>query len=148
MNSGFELLKPKVAKQFKRNMKCVIKQLMLSKQVLTVHLCDDKEIKGLNKQFRGKNKATDVLSFEAGEGAFAIPVLGDIVISVETARKQAKEEDHSLLEELTVLFVHGLLHLCGYDHERNEEEAVKHAEAEMFLLSMLKIPVEIALVAR
>src|SRR5690242_13802843 len=48
---GFELLKPKVAKQFKRNMKRAIKQLALSKQVLTVHLCDDKEIKALNKQF-------------------------------------------------------------------------------------------------
>ena len=148
MNSGFELLKPKVAKQFKRNMKRVIKQLALSKQVLTVHLCDDKEIKALNKQFRGKNKATDVLSFEAGEGAFAIPVLGDIVISIETARRQAKAASHGLLEELTVLFVHGILHLLGYDHEKSDAEAVKHAEAEMFLLSMLNVPVEIALVVR
>ncbi len=144
--SGFEQLKDKTAKRFKKNIKKTLKELGLKGQMLTVHLCDDKEIKALNKKFRKKNKATDVLSFEPGD--VALPVLGDIVISVETAKLQAKEYGHGLLEELSVLFVHGLLHLLGYDHEKSEEDETRQAEAEMHILSMIDLPVKIALVAR
>lgn len=147
--SGFELLKAKQAALLKKRIKYVIEVLGLQEQLLSVHLCDDAEIKSLNRKFRKKNKATDVLSFEANsDDSFNIPVLGDIVISVQRAQEQSEELGHDLDSELVVLFVHGLLHLLGYDHELSEDEALKQAEAEMFLLSGMDVPVERALVAR
>jgi probable rRNA maturation factor len=147
--SGFDLIKAKRATLLKKRIKKVMKALALENQLLSVHLCEDAEIRALNRRFRKKNKATDVLSFEANsDETLGIPVLGDIVISVETAQKQAVQFEHDLGDELCVLFVHGLLHLLGYDHEKSEEEAVKQAEAEMFVLSGIDVPVERALVAR
>jgi len=77
-------------------------------------LTDNKEIHALNKNFRNKDKPTDVLSFPSSLENY----LGDLIISVETASVQAKEYECSLLDELTRLSVHGLLHLLGYDHEK------------------------------
>lgn len=145
--SGFEGLEKKVATQFRKRIKSVLENLALDAQMLSVHLCDDAEIRELNRRFRKKNKATDVLSFE-GDSELFVPVLGDIVISIDTAHKQAEELGHTLLDELSVLFVHGLLHLLGYDHEKGDDEATRHAEAEMFILSAIDVPVERALVAR
>jgi probable rRNA maturation factor len=83
---------------------------------VTVLLTTDAAIRKLNRRFRGKNKATDVLSFPAGEiGAEGIA--GDLAISVTTALGQAAEQGHSLSTEIKVLILHGLLHLAGYDHE-------------------------------
>jgi probable rRNA maturation factor len=81
---------------------------------VTVLLTTDDGIRALNRRFRKKNKATDVLSFpvEAGFG-----LAGDLAISVETAARQAAEQGHRLSVELRVLMLHGLLHLAGYDHE-------------------------------
>ncbi|KAJ3692061.1 hypothetical protein LUZ60_012411 [Juncus effusus] len=95
---------------------------------ISVLLCDDDFIKKLNKEWRGEDKSTDVLSMSQHVPGLDIPVLllGDIVISVETAGRQAKERDHSLLDEIRILMVHGLLHLLGFDHEISEE-----AEEEM-----------------
>jgi probable rRNA maturation factor len=91
------------------------KAVRLKGQV-TVLLTTDAAIRRLNKQFRGKNKATDVLSFPAsGRGAEAIA--GDLAISVTTALGQAAEQGHSLSTEIKVLILHGLLHLAGFDHE-------------------------------
>ena len=91
------------------------KAVRLKGQV-TVLLTTDAAIRRLNKQFRGKNKATDVLSFPAsGRGAEAIA--GDLAISVTTALGQAVEQGHSLSTEIKVLVLHGLLHLAGFDHE-------------------------------
>jgi probable rRNA maturation factor len=77
---------------------------------VTVLLTTDLTIRRLNREFRGQNKATDVLSFPA-DG------LGDLAISVHTALRQAVEQGHSLSIEVKVLILHGLLHLAGYDHE-------------------------------
>ncbi len=85
-----------------------------------VMLTSDIELKRLNKAFRGKNKATDVLSFPAPEEAQ--DVAGDIAISLETALKQAGEHGHSLRDEIRVLMLHGLLHLDGEDHETDSGE--------------------------
>ena len=74
--------------------------------------------------------------------------MGDIVISLDTARRQAKEYGHKKKEEICALFVHGLLHVLGYDHERSEEESRRQAEAELFVLSGLDITEEIALTGR
>lgn len=149
--SGFEQLSLKDARYVKQKIKGVLATLGLEGRLLTVHLCDDAEIKALNRRFRKKNKATDVLSFEAvvDDGdPFAMQLLGDIVISVERAMAQAADAGHALKDELVVLFVHGLLHVLGYDHERGPSDAQKQAEAELFLLSEIDIPVEIALIGR
>jgi probable rRNA maturation factor len=86
-----------------------------------VLLADDRTLRRLNRDFRGKDKATDVLSFPAAEeirGEFA----GDLAISVETAARQAREHGHSLRDEVRVLLLHGLLHLNGMDHETDRGE--------------------------
>ena len=83
-------------------------------------LTTDEEIKKLNKLYRNKDKATDVLSFPL-ENIPGIP-LGSIVISVDTAKKGAKEFGHSIEDEIKLLFIHGLLHLLGYDHEVDNGE--------------------------
>ncbi|HET6979756.1 MAG TPA: rRNA maturation RNase YbeY [Pyrinomonadaceae bacterium] len=79
----------------------------------TIAFVSDKRIRELNRQFRGIDKATDVLSFPAEEEAN----LGDVAVSVETAAIQAKENGLTLDQEIAQLILHGLLHLSGYDHE-------------------------------
>lgn len=86
----------------------------------TIAFVSDKTIRQLNQQFRGIDKATDVLSFPAGDNDEAN--LGDIAISVETASAQAKENGLKFDEEVAQLILHGLLHLCGYDHETDDGE--------------------------
>lgn len=94
-------------------------------------LVDDTEIHRLNAAFRGKRKPTDVLSFPWQDGEREIPetpgenlsgFLGDVIISVEAARRNARMEGHSLLTEIQQLMLHGLLHLLGYDHETDRGE--------------------------
>ena len=82
---------------------------------VTIALVPDQRIRALNKQFRRKDRPTDVLSFPAEERGR----LGDIVIGIGVARAQAAEAGHPLGAELRVLALHGLLHLLGYDHERD-----------------------------
>ena len=80
-----------------------------------VLLTSDGEIRRLNRTFRKKNKVTDVLSFPAPREAAGMA--GDLAISLDTAARQAAEHGHSLRDELRILLLHGLLHLCGEDHE-------------------------------
>jgi probable rRNA maturation factor len=103
---------------------------------VTVLLTTDAAIRKLNRQFRGKNTATDVLSFPA-EGLGAHGIVGDLAISVTTALSQAAEQGHSLSTEIKVLILHGLLHLAGYDHEVDEG---KMARRESLLRANLKLP--------
>ena len=84
----------------------------------TIAFVSDSSIQKLNKQFRGVDKPTDVLSFPADER----DNLGDVAISVETAAKQAKENGLSFDDEIAQLILHGLLHLSGYDHETDNGE--------------------------
>lgn len=109
---------------------------------LSVLLCDDEFIRGLNAQWRQKDVPTDVLSFPMGDEQ----VLGDIVVSLDTARRQAEERGHDLHTELRVLLVHGLLHLLGHDHELPGQDA-SMAEAEDTLLRALGVP-QVGLVRR
>jgi probable rRNA maturation factor len=83
---------------------------------VTVALVADARVRALNRQYRRKDAATDVLSFPAGEPGD----LGDVVIAAGVARRQARDAGHSLQTELRVLALHGLLHLLGYDHERDD----------------------------
>lgn len=100
-----------------------------------VLLTSDAEIKRLNKAFRGKNKATDVLSFPASNEAEEMA--GDVAISLETALRQAKAHGHSLRDEVRVLMLHGLLHIDGEDHEADSGEM---AEREAGLRKVLQLP--------
>ena len=84
----------------------------------TIAFVSDKRIRELNRQFRGIDKATDVLSFPAEEKLN----LGDIAVSVDTAAMQARENGLTLEGEIAQLILHGLLHLCGYDHETDNGE--------------------------
>jgi probable rRNA maturation factor len=96
---------------------------------VTVLLTGDAAMRDLNRRFRGKNTATDVLSFPAanlvqnqGKNRGKIQEIGDVAISVETAQRQSAEQGHSLAIEIKVLMLHGLLHLAGYDHENDGGE--------------------------
>jgi probable rRNA maturation factor len=112
---------------------------------VAVLLADDPTLKRLNRDFRGKNKATDVLSFpaptedEGGQAHYA----GDIAISLDTAARAAEQYGHTLRDEIRILLLHGLLHLNGMDHETDSGEmAAREAE----LRTQLKLPV--SLIAR
>ncbi|MGG3161784.1 rRNA maturation RNase YbeY [Geobacillus stearothermophilus] len=107
-----------------------------------VSFVDNERIRLMNRDYRGKDAPTDVLSFaleEEGEGEVDIIgadmplVLGDIVISIPKAKEQAEEYGHSFMRELGFLAVHGFLHLLGYDHETEEEERVMFAKQEEIL---------------
>jgi len=92
---------------------------------LSILLCDDALIRQLNRDYRGIDRPTDVLAFAMteGEGAALHPeLLGDVVISLPTATKQARRAGKTISSEVTMLLAHGLLHLLGYDHREPEEE--------------------------
>jgi len=86
---------------------------------VTVAVVGDARVRALNRRYRGVDRATDVLSFPADGGPFDAGFLGDVVIAGGVARRQAREAGHPLTRELRVLALHGLLHLLGYDHERD-----------------------------
>lgn len=105
-----------------------------------VLLCNDAAIHDLNLQYRGKDRPTDVLSFALNEGdepeiidGPETELLGDIIISLDTAGRQAEEYGHSLERELAYLTVHGILHLLGYDHEIEEDQLEMRREEEHIL---------------
>ena len=90
---------------------------------VSISFVDNVEIKELNKMYRNMDKATDVLSFPMDEDILVpMPLLGDIIISIETAREQANELGHSLNREICYLIAHSMFHLMGYDHMEEEEK--------------------------
>ena len=113
---------------------------------VSVTLCDNEYIRRLNKKFRDKDSATDVLSFPMYEnGEFDIgecisgAMLGDIVISLERAAEQAKELGHGFLREVAFLAIHSTLHLLGYDHERSKEDDEAQCEAQREIIAEVEI---------
>lgn len=101
---------------------------------IAIALVGDARMRALNREYRGKNQPTDVLSFPADpadvrEGEADTPSLGDVVIATGVARRQAREAGHALASELKVLALHGLLHLLGYDHE-SPDDAGRMARVE------------------
>ncbi|KAG5524785.1 hypothetical protein RHGRI_031448 [Rhododendron griersonianum] len=106
---------------------------------LSLVFCNDEFIRQLNKEWRDEDHATDVLSMSQHVPELKIPILmlGDIVISVETAARQAEERGHSLVDEIRILMVHGLLHLLGFDHEISDEAEAEMEEEEELLLKTL-----------
>ena len=104
---------------------------------VSVLLTDDPHMTQLNRKYREIDGPTDVLAFAIQEGEDNIDlnanVLGDVVISLETAERQAKEETHSLEEEVAFLTVHGVLHLLGYDHQSQNEGCVMFEKQDIIL---------------
>jgi probable rRNA maturation factor len=103
----------------------MLKELELEHAELSVLLTDDRRIHELNRRYRGKDKPTDVLAFELDGGGGSddgAGCLGDVVISLDTASRQAKGKRLPLLHEVRLLLAHGLLHLLGYDHARPAEK--------------------------
>lgn len=91
---------------------------------LSVALIGNGEMRKLNARYRKKDYPTDVLSFPAAQDMPAgVRLLGDVIISVDKAKEQAKDRGRSLDEEMTTLLIHGVLHLLGYDHERSVRDA-------------------------
>lgn len=112
------------ASQLKKMARGILQLVDQDQAELSVALVDNAEIRKLNAKFRARDYPTDVLSFPVGD---ALPpgvrLLGDVVISVEKAKEQAKERRRSLSEEMALLLIHGIVHLLGYDHERSAKEA-------------------------
>lgn len=112
---------------------------------VSVTFCDNEYIKSLNKQYRNKDSATDVLSFPIYDfDSEEIPedeplMLGDIVISIERAKEQAKEIGNTFLEEIAFLVVHSMLHLLGYDHERSPEDEEAQCKAQKEIVKTIEI---------
>ncbi|QXJ46537.1 rRNA maturation RNase YbeY [Bacillus altitudinis] len=110
---------------------------------VSVSIVSNEEIHQINKEYRGKDAPTDVISFaleEEGEGEIEIigvddipPVLGDIIISVDRTKEQAEEYGHSFMRELGFLTIHGFLHLLGYDHMTEEDEKEMFAKQTKIL---------------
>lgn len=121
---------------------------------VSVSFVSNAEIRRLNRQFRDKDKSTDVLSFPLGEnGVYDVnqetgaKLLGDVVISMETAVKQARTYGHSLEREVGFLTVHSMLHLLGYDHETSPLDAANMREKEEAILENLGISREMTFVS-
>ena len=130
-----EILFRNAQRKFKINRKTLIchielilSELNQSDSEISILLVNDAKIKKLNCDYRGRNIATDVLAFPQDADAIndnGGPLLGDVVVSVETSRRQAKEHCLTEHEEIVLLIIHGTLHLLGYDHERSVKEKRK-----------------------
>ena len=127
---------PVLARRLARRARRMLDVLGLGAAELSLVLVSDRVMHDLNREWRGKDRPTDVLAFAQGEGAGVAPdgLLGDVVISVDTARRQAATLGHSLVVEADRLLVHGLLHLLGYDHERSPAEARRMQRKERAVL--------------
>ncbi len=110
--------------------------ISLTTKDIDITICDNSTIKKYNSKFRNIDMATDVLSFPIS-GEFENMPLGSIVISADKVRKRAKELNHSISSELALLFIHGTLHLLGYDHEIDSGEM---REKERELIERFNLP--------
>ena len=112
-----------------------------SKSDLSIALIGPGKMRKLNKKYLGKNRATDILAFgetsryKVKDVRYKIRDLGEIVICLREVKKNAKKFKSSFEKELTKVLIHGILHLVGYDHEKNEKEAQKMEEKEKYYLS-------------
>jgi probable rRNA maturation factor len=121
----------------------LMKLLAIEDKELSILLTGDEEMTELNRAFRNRNRTTDVLAFsqlEGERGELHPQILGDVVISLQTARRQANERKHTLMDELIVLLVHGTLHLLGHEHERTDRRTAAAMRREQMRLVDLLSP--------
>jgi rRNA maturation RNase YbeY len=131
---------PALAGRLGRAARRLLGGLGLGDAELSLLLVSDAEMRKLNRAWRRRDRPTDVLAFAQREGAGGAPagLLGDVVISVDTARRQASEHGGTLGTEGERLLIHGLLHLLGYDHERSAAEARRMQRRERVLAGWLR----------
>ena len=119
--------------------RAVLRGIGRAKAELSVALVDDGDIAQLNRDYRGKRGPTDVLSFSLLEGEHAERagnLLGDVIIGIEVAARQARQRRRGLDEEVARLLIHGVLHLVGHDHERDDEARAMRAEERRLWASL------------
>ena len=127
--------------RLKRRARRVLRDVGLTDAELSVVFVDDEEMRRLNAAYRSLDRPTDVLAFAMTEGAFGDlnpQLLGDVVISTQTAQRQAERAGRSGDDELDALLVHGILHLIGYDHERSAAAARTMRNQERRLRRLLQ----------
>lgn len=121
----------------RRRAQRMLQALSLAEAELSVVLCDDLVMRGLNQRYRGRDRTTDVLAFAMHEGAAMPSVvaapLGDIVIAVPTAVRQAQTAGRRTVDEITMLLAHGLLHLLGFDHRTPNEDRRMRARTDALI---------------
>ncbi|WP_236021837.1 rRNA maturation RNase YbeY [Geomesophilobacter sediminis] len=109
---------------------------------LSISIVGDRTIRQINREYLGRDKATNVISFAMQEGEFGQvnpDVLGDVVVSADTAAREAEEGGEPFFSRLCFLLLHGILHITGYDHERSgEEEARRMEKREQEIFTVLK----------
>ena len=124
----------------RRSLKRLLKELGCKDSEVSLLLVDDDQIREINKNYLQRDRPTNVISFAMMEGAFGDihpEILGDIILSVETAARDAIACDIDFMDEVEFLLIHGLLHLLGYNHENvesREAEKMKKLERELFFL--------------
>jgi len=126
---------PALAARLARTGRRLLRGLHLGDAELSLLLVSDGEMRALNRRWLGRDRPTDVLSFPQDDRDHGI--LGDVVISVDTARRQAAEQGTTVGRETDRLLIHGLLHLLGYDHERSAAEARRMQRRERTLARWL-----------
>jgi probable rRNA maturation factor len=128
-----------LARELGLRAKRMLRALGLQEAELSIVLCGDAAMRSLNARFRAIDKSTDVLAFAQGE-SMAVPtartrVLGDIVLSLPTAARQARQKGRALLDETTMLLAHGLLHLLGIDHRTRTEWRRMQARTDLLRMA-------------
>lgn len=129
-----------LSRTLKQRAQKILDELDLGTSELSILVVNDARIRKLNAQYRGKDCPTDVLSFQqdaGGIGDASHSLLGDVVVSAETASRQAGEHDLSLDEELILLIIHGILHLLGWDHDQSPQEEKKMRQKTKQLFSLI-----------
>ena len=128
-------------RKFRSTVLKILKILDCTNKEISLSFTDDEQIKKLNKQYLGKNNPTNVISFPLQEGEYSEinpNILGDIVISVETAQKDALHGNLTLYQEIDFLIIHGILHLLGYNHENtSRKEIIRMHQKEIDLFKAL-----------
>ena len=146
------LIKKFDLKEYRKDFKLILKEVKKvldidNKLSLSLTICDNEYIAVLNKEYRNIDKETDVLSFALEDDAdeddlldmidlTGVREIGDIVISIDRVRSQAREYGHSEKREICFLFTHGLLHLLGYDHQQEDEEKEMFGLQELVLSNL------------
>ena len=127
--------------RIKKEIYKILEDLDCHNSELSILFTSDNHIKELNKTYRKKNRPTDVLAFSQNEGSSIVintSILGDVVISVDTAKRQADKLGHSVTEEILILLIHGILHLLGFDHAKSKKDALKMQSKEKELLALVR----------
>lgn len=125
----------------RRTVRRILKQLGRERDEISILLVEDREIRDLNRAYLKRNRPTNVIAFPMLEGPFRKiqpQVLGDVVISVETASRDAKKEGLTFNDEILFLLIHGILHLLGYDHEGSAVQARRMGQKQREIFHALK----------